>query len=215
MRQRGKCENPMTDKPNERPITEKPAVKIEIHAAPKGEWKALGGSDRDQWNERLSDLVIGALPVNQTNAETVSHVGSAVVACIMDMKPADPVEGILISQLAVANEAALKLYQLAWLNSEHFEAHTKYLQLADKATRTVALLTERLDQHRGRGQQQITVKHVTVNADQAVVTDTVVTGKPAVNAASSAAVLTDATEKPMPTLDETMKLEPVGGMKKK
>jgi hypothetical protein len=117
--------------------------------------------------------------------------------------------------LVVANEAALKLYQLAWLNSGHFEASTKYLQLADKATRTVALLTERLDQHRGRGQQQIVVKHVTVNADQAVVTDTVVTGKPAVNAASSAAVLTDAIEKPMPTLDQTMKLEPVGGTKKK
>ena len=98
---------------------------------------------------------------------------------------------------------------------DYFEAHTKYLQLADKATRTVALLTERLDQHRGRGQQQIVVKHVTVNADQAVVTDTVVTGKPAVNAASPAAVLTDATENPMPTLDETMKLEPVGGTKKK
>jgi hypothetical protein len=178
------------------------------------EWKALGGSDRDQWNERLSDLVIGALPVNQTNAEVVSHAGSAVAAGIVDMKPADPIEGMLISQLAVANEAALKLYQLAWLNSGHFEAHTKYLQLADKATRTVALLTERLDQHRGRGQQQIVVKHVTVNADKALVTDTVVTGKPAV-AASSAAVLTDATEKPMPTLDETVKLEPAGGTKKK
>jgi hypothetical protein len=44
-----------------------PAAKIEIHAAPQGKWKALGGSDRDQWNERLSDLVIGALPVKQTN----------------------------------------------------------------------------------------------------------------------------------------------------
>ena len=33
-----------------------------------------------------------------------------------------------------------------------------------------------LDQHRGRGQQQITVKHVTVNADQAVVTDQVLSG---------------------------------------
>ena len=55
------------------------------------------------------------------------------------------------------------------------------------------------------GSQQIVVKHVTVNADQAVVTDTVVTGKPAVNAASSAAVLTDAAEKPMPTLDEPSK----------
>jgi hypothetical protein len=212
--QRGKRENTISDKPNEQPIAEKPAVMIKIDAAPKGEWKALGGSNRDQWNERLSDLVTGALPVKQTNAEAVSHAGSAVVAGIVDMKPADPVEGILISQLVVANEAALKLYQLAWLNNaEYFEASAKYLQLADRASRTVAMLTERLDQHRGRGQQQIVVKHVTVNADQAVVTDTVVTGKPAVNAASSAAVLTDAAEKPMPTLDEPSK--PAGGVKKK
>src|SRR5271169_3251244 len=72
----------------------------------------------------------------------------------------------------------IKLYRLAWANSaEYFEASTKYLQLADKASRTVAMLTERLDHHRGRGQQQIVVKHVTVNADQALVADTVVTGK--------------------------------------
>jgi hypothetical protein len=87
----GKRENTISDKPKGQPIAEKPAVKIEIHAAPKGEWKALGGSDRDQWNERLSDLVIKALPVKQTNAEAVSHSGSAVAAGIVDMKPADPV----------------------------------------------------------------------------------------------------------------------------
>ena len=52
---------------------------------------------------------------------------------------------------------------------------TRYLELAEKAARTMAMLTERLDQHRGRGQQQITVKHVTVNADQAVVAETVET----------------------------------------
>jgi hypothetical protein len=211
-RRRGKCENTMTDKPNERPIAGEPGVRIEIHAAPKGEWKALGGSDRDQWNERLSDLVIGALPVKQTNAEAVSHAGSAVVAGIVDMKPADPVEGILISQLVVANEAALKLYQLAWLNSGHFEANAKYLQLADKASRTVALLTERLDQHRGRGQQQITVKHVTVNAGQAVVTDSVVTGKKT-EAASSAKLLAAVTDKPMEIIEAEKQNEtvPVGG----
>jgi hypothetical protein len=39
----------------------------------------------------------------------------------------------------------------------------------------VAVLAERLDQHRGRGHQQIVVKHVTVNADQAVVADQVMT----------------------------------------
>jgi hypothetical protein len=127
----------------------------------------------------------------------VSHAGSAVAAGIVDMKPADPIEGILLSQLVVANEAALKLYQLAWLNNaEYFEASTKYLQLANNATRTVALLTERLDQHRGRGQQQITVKHVTVNADQAVITDSVVTGKNG-EAAPSAKVLATGTDQLM------------------
>jgi hypothetical protein len=39
--ERGKCENTMTDKPNERPITEMPAVRIEIKPHPKGNGKHL------------------------------------------------------------------------------------------------------------------------------------------------------------------------------
>ena len=120
------------------------------------------------------------------------------MAWVVDMKPTDPIEGVLIAQLVMANEAALDLYRRAWAcdPSHHFEAHTKYLQLADKASRTVALLTERLDQHRGRGQQQATVKHVTVNADQAVVTDQIVSSK-------DAALLTSGTEKTMEILEPT------------
>ena len=196
-------------------MTDKPAVKIEIDAAPKGKWKTLGGSDHDQWNERLSNLVTWALPINQKNTEAVSRAGSAVAAGVVDMNPADPIEGMLMSHLVVVNEAALNMYRHAWLNNaEYFEASTRYLQLADKATRTLVMLTERLDQHRGRGQQQIVVKHVTVNADQAVVTDTVVTGKPAGNAEPSPALLANAAEKAMPRLGETRKLERVGGVKK-
>jgi hypothetical protein len=130
------------------------------------------------------------------------------------MKPADPIEGILLSQLVVANEAALSMYQRAWACSrdDYFEAHTKYLQLADKATRTVAILTERLDQHRGRGQQQIVVKHVTVNADQAVVTDRVVTGKNN-EVAPSAKLITAVTDKPMEIREAEKQKEtvPAGG----
>ena len=189
-------------------MTEKPTVKIEVEPELKVKLKAVGGSE---WNERLLNLTIRALPVDQKNSETGSDVGSAVVAGLVAMQPADPIEGMLMSQLVVVNEAALKMYRLAWLNNaEYFEASTKYLQLADKASRTVAILTERLDQHRGRGQPQIVVKHVTVNADQAVVTDTVVTDK----AVPSPALLTDAAEKPMPTLAETSKFELVGGGKK-
>ena len=114
------------------------------------------------------------------------------------MNPTDPIEGMLISQLVVANEAALSLYRRAWACVDYFDAHTKYLHLADKASRTVALLSERLDHHRGRGQQQIIVKHVTVNADQAVVTDQIVSGK-------DAALLTSGTEKPMENLEPAQK----------
>jgi len=202
--------NPKSSKDH---VTKKPAVMIKIDAAPQGKWKALGGGDRDQWNERLSDLVIGALPVNQANAEAVSNAGSGVAAGIVDMKPADPVEGILISQLVVANEAALKLYQLAWLNNaEYFEASAKYLQLANNATRTVAMLTERLDHHRNQGKQQIVVQHTTtVNANQAVVTDSVVTGKQN-DASSSAKLLAAVTDKPIEFIEPTQKeTEPVGG----
>jgi hypothetical protein len=132
------------------------------------------------------------------------------------MNPADPIEGMLMSHLVVVNEAALNMYRHAWLNNaEYFEASTRYLQLADRATRTLVMLTERLDQHRGRGQQQIVVKHVTVNADQAVVTDTVVTGNTAGNAEPSLALLANAAEKAMPVIEETTSLEAVGGVKKK
>jgi hypothetical protein len=152
-------------------------AKIEIEGAPKGEWKALGGSDHDKWNKRLSLLVLSALPINLSNEKMVSDVGSAVASGRMDMKPVDPIEGVLIAQIVAANEAALEFYRRGWTNTAagYFDAGTKYLQLADKSSRTVALLTESLDQHRGRGQNQITLKHVSVYSDQEVVTDHILT----------------------------------------
>jgi hypothetical protein len=195
-------------------MTEKPTVKIESVPQVKAELKAVGGADRDQWNDRLLNLTVRALPLDQKNTDSVSHVGSAVVAGVVDLKPADPIEGVLISQIVVANEAALSMYRRAWScpPDDYFEAHTKYLQLADRASRTVAMLTERLDQHRGRGQQQIVVKHVTVNADQAVVTDTVVTANNN-DAASSAKLLATVADKPMEIIEAEKQKEavPVGG----
>ena len=120
---------------------------------------------------------------------------------------------MLICQLITASEAALALYQRGWLQPpEFFEARTKYLALADKAARTVAVLVERLDQHRGRGQQQIVVKHVTVNADQAVVADQVVTGKPAPQRPRKGPQIAAGEEKPMePVRDTESTLAATGG----
>ena len=107
------------------------------------------------------------------------NFAEAARACLQGLrgiKPNDPVEGMLASQIIAAQEAAMHLRRLAWHPDQSFVVQTRYLELAEKAARTMAMLTERLDQHRSRGQQQITVKHITVNADQAVVADTVTTG---------------------------------------
>jgi hypothetical protein len=185
------------------PKKDSQTMTLSLDPEPKGEFKILGGSRSDDWNLRLSNLVVGALPIQQSNSEAVIFASRAVCQATMDIAPADPIEGILIAQLMVANEAALTLY--------YFEGGTKFLQLADKAARTVALLTERLDHHRGRGQQQITVKHVTTNnvtADQAIISDSVTTGG-ARNVASPA-LLAASSEAPMPILDEIKRPDPVG-----
>jgi hypothetical protein len=147
-------------------MTKQP-IKIELRCAGSN-MKQTGGGERHAWNDRIQTNVLSALPKRAN--EDLGKVGTAVFSGMIDIDPADPIEGMLVSQLVVAHEAALSMYQRAWAQPpEYFEARTRYLQLADKAQRTVVLLTERLDHHRGRGQQQITVKHVTVNADQAIV----------------------------------------------
>jgi hypothetical protein len=185
---------------------------ISIDPNPKGELKRIGGSLADEWNLRLLNLVGGSLPIDHSDRETSNEAIKAVIQATADIAPADPVEGILIAQLMAANEAALAMYRKGWAQPpEYFAARTKYLQLADKATRTVMMLTERLDHHRGRGQQQITVKHVTTNnvtADQAIIADNVTTGGAARGNVAPPALLATGSE-PVPILRER-RLDPVG-----
>ncbi len=177
---------------------------IALDPNPKGKIKPLTGADHDDWSHRLVNLLRGALPQPATNAAADGDGFGAVCAGMLDIKPADPVEGMLIAQAIAAHEAAMKMYRLGWLNNgKYFEAGTRYLALADKAARTLAMLIERLDQHRGRGQQQITVKHVTVSADQAVVTDQVINGRS--REGSVARLLPASTEKPMEIIEPMQK----------
>jgi hypothetical protein len=193
-------------------MTKSKQVNVTLDPNPKGAFKKLGGSQADDWNQRLGNLVASALPIDQSGGEEGLKASRAVYHAMIDMKPDDPIEGMLIGQLMAANEAALGLYRRAWMQpAEFFEARTKYLQLADKAARTVVLLTERLDHHRGRGQQQITVKHVTTNnvtADQAIIADSVTTG--AARNVASPALLAASSAMPMPILSETRQPDPVG-----
>ena len=183
---------------------------IAVDPDPKGKLKSIGGAEHDDWNDRLAISIARALPIDQRDKNEATKAITAVYSGMIDLKPADPVEGILISQLMAANQASLSMYRRAWAQpAEYLEARLRYLALADKAARTVSMLTERLDHHRGPGQQQIAVKHVTVNADQVVVTDQVVAGDRSTPAQPSPALLTANAEVPMQNLGEVIQAEPV------
>jgi hypothetical protein len=171
------------------------------------------------WNDWLALSTAGALPVDQRDENAATKATTAAFSGMIDLKPADPVEGILISQLMAANQASLSMYWRAWAQPpEYLEARLRYLTMADKAARTVSMLTERLDHHRGRGQQQIVVKHVTVNADQAVIADQILAGErsTAGGPSPSPALVTPKVEVPMQELgDRGERTQAGGGVKTK
>ncbi len=71
--------------------------------------KAIGGSMADDWNLRLLNGVGGSLPDKSSDAAVKS-----VCHAMVDMKPEDAVEGILIAQLLAASEASLAMYRKGW-----------------------------------------------------------------------------------------------------
>jgi hypothetical protein len=175
--------------------------------------KALGGGDCDQWNSRISCRLFAAMP--GINLDNATEAGRAIATGLLDINSTDPIEGMLAAQIIAAHEASMHLRQLAWLPEQSFEAATKFLELAEKAARTVGILSERLDQHRGRSQQQIIVKHVTVNADQALVADTITAdrGRYRGSARPTIGRLTVGEQTPMETLTDESNLTGVGGKK--
>src|SRR5215208_3778323 len=164
--------------PDEKTSAAPSVAKLPIDAnGGRGELRALGGGKHDEWNQHLTAQLAGSLPEARGSMTAATVEGSlGALSGQIGIDPQDPVEGMLSAQMIAANAAALDLYRRAWIPEQSFEASTRYLALADKAARTLARLCEALDRHRGKGQQQITVTHVTVNADQAVIADTVVGG---------------------------------------
>jgi hypothetical protein len=114
----------MSKKPNK-----EPTETVALDPKPKGEFKMLGGSQADDWNMRLANLVGAATP-GQSNRDSALKAHGAVWGAMIDIAPADPIEGILIAQLMTANEASLCMYRRAWDQPpEYFEARTNISHL--------------------------------------------------------------------------------------
>src|SRR5256885_715440 len=100
-------------------------AKMEWASRP-GQRKHLGGSQYDAWNDRLSNLVASAVPVNLKNLEEVQASSVAIFSGMIDINSTDPIEAMLVGQLIAANEASLAMYRKGWSQRpEYFQARTK------------------------------------------------------------------------------------------
>lgn len=139
---------------------------------PEGSMKTIGGSRSDDWNEHFYTSLVNALPEKSPlfSEEMRQAACSAMAVGLVEGKPADPIEAVLIGQMILAGASANEMHRRAWVKDQPFFVASKYLALASKAQRTIGLLVEALNRHRGKGHQKVTVEHVHVYAGgQAIV----------------------------------------------
>jgi hypothetical protein len=131
----------------------------------------------------------------------------------MGIAPKDELEGMMAAQLLAAHNAAMECYRRAMYSEQTFEGRRENLNQANKLSRSSALLLEALNRHRGKGQQKVTVEHVTVNAGgQAIVGAVATPGGGVVNKSEEQPhALTHAPGIPFRSPDETRELLPCAG----
>jgi hypothetical protein len=136
----------------------------------KGKLKHLGGSLSDRWNNILANQALQSLWVKNSDRETQEKQYGATLSALAGIGPKDELEGMIAAQMLAAHNAAMECYRRGMIGEQTFAGRSENLSQANKLSRTYAMLLEALNRHRGKGQQKVTVEHVTVNAGgQAIV----------------------------------------------
>ena len=102
----------------------------QVEPVPKLRHKAFGGGDNDSWNCGVANGMAGALPA--FHSPDFAEAARACLQGLRGVKPNDPIEGMLASQIIAAHEAAMHLRRLAWHPDQSFIVQTRYLELADR-----------------------------------------------------------------------------------
>jgi hypothetical protein len=103
--------------------------------------------------------VTAALPVKDADMPTIVRRTKFVHDAIQAIAPADAVELLLAGQIVATHNQIMDRPRCKGSNEEIREASNQ----AARLQRSLCKLIERLDRHRGKGPQRITVKHVHVN----------------------------------------------------
>ncbi|MCM2323511.1 MAG: hypothetical protein NDJ90_09645, partial [Oligoflexia bacterium] len=97
------------------------------------------------------------------NAEDTDQALALSLALEKAIQPKDELEALLSAQMAGVHNLAMKFLGRANSNELPTEGVTLNVERATKLLRTFTAQMEALNRYRGKGQQKVTVEHVTVN----------------------------------------------------
>lgn len=132
--------------------------------------KATGSSSPPLQRELLGQLTSALWLPEWKSPEQMQQEASAAYEQLQSIAPEDGLEGMLAVQMVATHNAAMDCLRRAMLPEQTFERREQNLKHAAKLLGIYTRQMEALDKHRGKGQQKITVEHVTVEAGgQAIV----------------------------------------------
>lgn len=130
---------------------------------------AAFGSENGPSALRLLNQIFDATRVGPESDANLQGM-LAVVGTIKALKPRNAIERMLVTQMMATHEQAMECLRRATLANQTSEGRDLNLKHAGKFSQLYVRQMEALDKHRGKGQQKITVEHVTVEAGgQAIV----------------------------------------------
>lgn len=154
-------------------VTTKPTMPLKAPDAGRAklELRKATGAANPNLQTVIANQVISALWLpSDLSAEKRLERMAAAISLLEGIKPQDELEGMLAAHMVATHSAAMECLRRAMIPEQSFEGRDAALRHAEKLLATYARQLEVLDKHRGKGQQQVTVKHITVGpGGQAVV----------------------------------------------
>ena len=121
-------------------------VEVVIPRPTKPEFKQLGGSDSDHFNQMLATQTLATLWVANSDDEQRNRQYLAATATMIGAKPADELEGMLISQMIACHAASLECYRRAMLAEQSFEGRQSQPQRGQQAVSNLHDAARRVEQ---------------------------------------------------------------------
>lgn len=112
---------------------------------------------------------------NNRDTYDAGYVASAILEAMLELKPADSIEAMIISQMLVLQNQSMYYMSLA-IQAEHAKNQDRHINNATKLMRLFNEKLESLNRYRRKGEQRVVVQHVNVNEGGQAIVGNVVGG---------------------------------------